>query len=511
MKREHVFFRRSMTTVVILIFACGFFKPLLNAQLVLPDLRVNSQIYTEVSLDGGGKQLAVLNDTVYAVFQGKPTTSISNMYFSKSVNSGTTFQPEKNIYEGPVVAYHAYPSIAVAQNGTIHIAWVAVTGGSGSEMYNVWYTKSVNGGASFETPVVITTNNASVNPAIDVHGNNVFIIYASAVGYPAVDYYFVRSVNNGVSFSSAIQINDAPCLGTIEFDEVCTIEVDASGNVYLAWVDGRRPSGNGDIFFAKSTDQGASFSSNVMVNDITQAGADAVQYIPSLAVDAAGIIYVSFTDRRIGGTSWENNRAYITKSTDGGATFATETLLAGHNDICKHKDIAVSPAGKLHAALVTNVDPLSWGVWLYESSDGGATFTSPVKLNNSTEFDFSEVRVVAPADNKLYSLWQEVRSGENNIFFAKAMEDVGTALQGRKTTSGLHVYQSSTGSPLNIQLPGSDNPGEVTIYNLTGSVVYRITAIKTTTLTVQSNLPVGVYLLSYTSDAGIETRKFIKK
>jgi len=510
MKRQHVLFRRSMAIVVVLIFALGYFKPVLNAQLVLPDLKLNSQAYTSVSIDGGGNQLVVLNDSVYAVWQGKPTETSGNIYFSRSVDNGTTFLPEKNIYDGPIPAFHDFQSLAVAQNGTIHIAWTAVTIASGGEMYNIWYTKSVDGGTSFETPVVLTTNNLSVYPCIGVYGDNVYIFYANAASYPLVDYYFVRSIDNGSTFSSALKINDAPCLGAIEFDEVCTMQVDQSGNIYLAWIDGRRAAGNGDIFFTKSTNQGQSFSANVMVNDINQAGADAVQYIPSMTLDGTGTIYVSFTDRRLGGTGWENNRAYLAKSTDGGASFAPEALLAGHDDICKHKSIAVSPTGKLHAALITNVSPISWGVWMMESVDGGAGFSVPVKLNNSPAFEFGGVRIVAPADNKLYVLWQENRSGEKNIYFTKAVADIGTALQGQHSTSVLSVYQQSAGSPLIIQLTKTNQSGNLAIYDMTGRTVYRYKNVQTNSLTIQSNLPPGVYLLLHSSDAGVETLKFTK-
>ena len=336
MKTKILNFKKNAVMLIICSTMFLVITPNIHAQTVMPNVRVNTADYNEVSLDGAAKSIAVLNDTVYAVWSGEPTDTTSNIYFAKSINEGSSFSADLNIFQGPDSILHTLPSLAVAQNGNIYITWTAVSNNEND--YNIWFIKSTDGGNTFQTPIHITTNNAFFYSCIGAYNNNVYIFYADASNYPVADYYFVRSTNNGDSFESPIQINDAPCIGNIEFDGLSTLAIDASGNIYLAWVDGRRANGNGDIFFAKSTDSGQSFSANIIVNDVSQPGADSVQYKPSIAVDTSNNVYISFTDKRLG-DNWINNRAYMAKSNNGGSTFATESLLVDYDGTCYFHNI----------------------------------------------------------------------------------------------------------------------------------------------------------------------------
>ena len=354
MKTKTELKRGRMTKVVIATVVSTFLGVVLHAQTV-SNIKVNTSAYSNVSLDGGAKQISVLNDTVYAVWAGTPTEGNSSIYFAKSINEGSYFIAETFVYQGNGSLYHDMFSISVSdENGDIHIAWTTMTNTGEA---NVWYTKSVDGGNTFQTPTEITTNNTSVYPCIGTHGNNVYIFYADASSYPKADYYFVSSTNNGDAFATPVKINDATiCDGTIpEFEGLATITIAPNGNIYLAWVDCRHADGNGDIYFAKSTDGGDNFSINIMVNDINEQGADSVQFHPAIAVDGSDNIYVSFADLRTGN---DDRKAYLAKSTDGGASFATETLLANQ---CNYHDIAVNSTGKLYAVINAFIAP-DWGV-----------------------------------------------------------------------------------------------------------------------------------------------------
>lgn len=70
-----------------------------------------------------------------------------------------------------------------------------------------------------------------------------------------------------------------------------TIAIDTNGNVYIVWYDKRN--GNDDIYFAKSTDGGSSFGTNIRVDDDLSASG---QYAPSIAADANLNVYVTWFD-----------------------------------------------------------------------------------------------------------------------------------------------------------------------------------------------------------------------
>ena len=497
--------RKSMAILVSLLGVCFMTLPTLQAQTVLPNVQINSASYFNMSIDGSAKTIAIVNDSVYAVWIGNPIESTSNIYFSKSINKGETFATEVNVFDGPATSLHALPSLAVNQNKNIYVIWTAITNDEND--WNIWFAKSIDYGATFETPIHVTTNNGSVFSCIGTFNDNIYIFYADAINYPMANYYFVRSTNNGDSFDAPIQINDAPCIGEVEFDGLTAITIDETGNIYLAWVDGRREDGHGDIFFAKSIDSGQSFSDNIMVNDVSNLlVADSVQYLPSIAVDNSDNIYISFTDKRLG-SDWQLSRAYIAKSSNGGDSFETETLLAGNNEVCISHDIATNLSGKLSAAICTHISP-SWAVWLYESTNGGDDFSTPVALSDNFNYEYSDVRIVLNPEGEVYSMWKDNREGSTNIYFTRT--DIETNILEIGQNDDYAIYPNPTNGSIFISFPSNDSNSEITVYDLQGQVIYKKDHSNVSQINIDLDIPQGIYFVNIKSNNGTKTMKLIK-
>lgn len=503
MKNHITILKKKIKVVVFIMLLCLIALPSLHAQTVSPNVRVNTADYYNVSLDGGAKSIAVFNNTIYVIWLGQPTETTGNIYFAKSIDGGASFSADLNISQGVNLVLHDFPSLAVSQNGTIHIAWAAT---NDEESYDIWYIKSSNGGDTFDTPIEITTNNFSLYPSIAAYNNNVYIFYANAANYPLVDYYFTRSTNNGNTFDTPIQINDAPCIGNIEFDGATSIALNAEGNIYLTWVDGRRLNGKGDICFAKSTDGGLNFSPNVIVNDINQPGADYEQYIPSITVDASNNVYISFSDKRLG-DDWGNNRAYISKSNDGGNSFSTEVFLAGYSETCKHHDIITNSTGKLYAAICANIPP-NWGVWLYESADGGNNFSSALALSGSFNNSFSDIRIVSDTDGEVYAIWQDDREGFNNIYFTKANFEV--SILESNFSDKYFLYPNPTNGSFNLETSQKEMNLKISVSDLQGRILYEKSNNNSSTVNIDIAMPQGIYFVTIESENEIKTLKLIK-
>ena len=99
--------------------------------------------------------------------------------------------------------------------------------------------------------------------------------------------------------------------------------------MFIAWMDGRfEPAGTfsrGDIWFAASTDGGASFSPNIRINP----DQDSHHTLPSIAIGPGGRIHVAWESLSQSGGS---NNLYYTTSDDGGQTFAQPQVIADNSD-----------------------------------------------------------------------------------------------------------------------------------------------------------------------------------
>jgi hypothetical protein len=479
----------------------------LHAQTVLSNVKVNSFDYSSISTADNDKNIAVLDENVYTVWMGESETVPSGIYFAKSSNNGQTFGPEVTVAAGSESLIVVFPSITVAADGTIYIAFNAVT--NGEEYWNIWFTKSVDGGISFETPTVITTANSFAFPNIAAFGNNVYILFADAANYPMADYYLVSSPNKGDSFGEPLQVNDATCQTGIEFDGISSICVDDEGVLYLAWIDGRDLANNGDVYFAKSTDSGATISANVMVNDPGSSGITASQHKVAIAV-YEDMVYISFSDRRLG-EDFSDYRGYLSVSSNGGASFTSETLLGGNDFPCKFNDLTVSPTGKLFIGLCSSIDDF-WNVYIQESSDGGTSFSEPLVINDNTTptFDFSDLRIVTNDLGELFAFWKDNREGADdyNLYFART--DIGSEISSILAEYEISIYPNPASQSFSIKVSETNTDFELCITNLQGQVVYRELYTNSSQADLMLDIPAGIYFISVNMNNSVKSEKLIK-
>ncbi|MCK5561175.1 MAG: hypothetical protein KAJ51_11295, partial [Thermoplasmata archaeon] len=106
------------------------------------------------------------------------------------------------------------------------------------------------------------------------------------------DIRYTKSIDNGISFQSSIQVNDD---STVEWQYVTSITVDKNNNVYVAWEDWRN--NNADIYLSVIFCNESSFRPNVRVNNDL---GNTIQYWPSIAVNSTGQVFVAWQDGRNG-------------------------------------------------------------------------------------------------------------------------------------------------------------------------------------------------------------------
>jgi len=370
----------------------------------------------------------------------------SGVGYGFSTDGGATFTDA-----GEVGTSHwgADPSVAVDRSGNFYFGRIDLQPGSAT-LDRIAVFKSTDGGATFPNAATASDNAESpgndgpmiaVDTTASPFSGNVYAIW----GFQGLFPRFSRSTDGGASFSPPIQLSThgMPAVGP-------------NGEVYVVGLD------TGDVLVTKSTDGGLSFGPPVPVASVTPIGhfdSATEKYCgnvlngslrasssPRIAVDKSGgpnngTVYVVFSGH---GAGADEADVYLTRSTDGGATWSTPSRL---NDDATANDqwlpfVALAPNGSVAVSWYDrrlDDQNLLIDLFMRISTDGGASFGPNLKI---TEVSFpppgidrtlgfppytcyfeSYNWIAADAAN-FYLVWADnrrVRSSmiDPNIFFAK--------------------------------------------------------------------------------------------
>jgi hypothetical protein len=276
----------------------------------------------------GQRAIAVYGQSVFVLWQD--TRGSNRIVVARSDDGGATFGEGVPVRgEEAVASKAAHPALAVDREGALYVAWADVRE-SGPGIY---VAKSPDGGRTFGPSVRVNDVPVAYSrtPTLAVgESGQVFVAWEDYRHDPrAPDIYFSRSADGGRTFGRNFLINDdqkpeaplaivapgpepiAPDGPSARGPRAPALALDGRGGVFVAWGDARR--GHADIYFARSSDGGASFGANVRVNDVL---GEKWRGAPSLAVGPKGEIYLAWEDRR-------NDRPdiFVARSVDGGLAF----------------------------------------------------------------------------------------------------------------------------------------------------------------------------------------------
>jgi hypothetical protein len=217
-------------------------------------------------------------------------------------------------------------------NGT----WMAVWR-SNTPDPNIHYSLSTNDGTTWTVPAVINSSTRiDANPSVagDGDGNWVIAYESTALGGDSFgtdfDVFYIRSTDNGVSWSSPLPLNDFASSDT-QPDSNVVVRCDGNNAFVAVWQSTHDNGSSGtdsDIFAATSTDDGATWSSHVVVNSNGNSDSN-TDDSPDLATDGAGNWVAVWRDNFGGalrGSPTSNNIRAAT-STNNGATWSTLTTV----------------------------------------------------------------------------------------------------------------------------------------------------------------------------------------
>jgi len=133
-------------------------------------------------------------------------------------------------------------------------------------------------------------------------------------------------------FFSSIAFAQSPSLSSLKENKCCVpillapMSIDDNGNLLISWADNR--TGNWEIFFTKSTDNGKTFEDSINVSNSPTGSSENVEIISE-----KDNIYITFWDNKTGEIA-----PYIVVSDNQGQTFTGPLLLNVSNETSINKN-----------------------------------------------------------------------------------------------------------------------------------------------------------------------------
>ncbi len=274
-----------------------------------------------------------------------------------STKKKAKFKKAQNIT--PIGAAAFSPRIALDSSEALNVVW----GDTETGNRRVIFTRSTDLGATFsESRDISQSEGAAFEPEICVDQTDAINVVweDTAAGNSAI--MFARSVDNGLTFSAPLAISD-PTRRAIE----AHIAVDRGNGIHVIWTD--EVEEDSQIFYARSTDGGQGFSAPVNISN--DEGRQARKpYITTFG----NTIYIAYHTERT-----TRKQVFLHRSTDGGASFEDrEQVSRADNSRGRAHSVAMAAdsTGKLHLAWI-DTSPVhnDEGVLFYCSTRNGHSFT----------------------------------------------------------------------------------------------------------------------------------------
>lgn len=354
-----------------------------------------------------------------------------------------------------------------------HLSWPP----SGNWIDRIVCQKSTDGGLTWNNGSFMGLNGNKAQDkewaVVDPANNNIYVtwtqfdVYGSANPVHKSIIRFAKSSDEGQTWSAAVKINeiDGDCIDSDNTVEGAVPAVGPNGEIYTSWA------GPAGLVFDRSLNGGDTWlEEDIIVSDFpggwdyTIPGIYRCNGLPVTVCDLSnglyrGNIYINWTDQRNGS---EDTDVWLSKSSDGGNTWSAPIRV---ND---------DPPGKQQFFTWMTVDQLTgylWFVWydrrnysddntdvyMATSTDGGETFinfkVSEEPFIPTTNVFFGDYNNITAHNNVIRPIWTRLHQNQLSVWTAIVQTDSVIA-NGIRLDLKAYLEGPFNGTDMNTDLTG---------------------------------------------------------
>jgi BNR repeat-like domain len=350
---------------------------------------------------------AVLATVAFALWQTTAHGQMNHQHVSEAACDETSLRCASKV------------TPAFGPDGTLWLAWMA--GGQ------VSVASSRDGGQSVSTPVLVTKERLNLDwgpdarPKIVVDRKGGIALAFSIFRDKAFNgqVLYTRSTDGGQSFADL-----RPITSSKESQRFEALALDPDGSLFAAWLDkrnrlpaqqsGQKYEGAG-LFFASSTDGGATYSESRLAQDNT---CECCRL--ALAFAGPGRPVIVFRNIFQGGIRDHAIMMLADPATPGEVHRVSED--DWQIDACPHHgpSLSISAAGIYHVAWYTN-GKVRKGLFYARSQDGGKTFSKPIPIGRSDRNPTRPYVIAGPREAAM--VWKEFDGEKTTVNLMTSHDD----------------------------------------------------------------------------------------
>ena len=424
---------------------------------------------------------------------------------------------------------HSDPAVGWTSDGT---AWATTIGIQGANVnLQVRAYKSGDGGQTWsfdDTPSASQTATDKAMMWVDSSASSSFRDNIYVIWWNSAPAFVSRRTGPAGSWQAPVQVSGAETTGSAIGGAITT---NSAGDVFAMWPD----TTSRNLWVAKSTDGGASFSSPVaiattfaayMISVPSFGQRHALIYLSAGANSADGkdLVYAVWTDLT-GASGCSSSadapdgnvasacktRIWFSRSTDGGTTWATAIMInnqASLNDQFHPRLVVDQTTGTLVVIYYDTVDDpgrLKTDVWFQSSSDDGLTWSAATKVTTSQTDEtaagasvaqYGEYNGLTGFAGTFFPAWTDRRGG--------ALEEVWTApitVPPAPVVTAISPSSGSAAGGSQVTITGSGFTGATDVgFGITSAAALNVDS--DTQITTASPAGTGTVDVTVTTPAG---------